>query len=76
MIHKVWRLSESTDEDNLGLACTEHGLVLGRTLLIERRNASFVARERSDLEHLLGCAFRTNLNVDRLCRDLRRLRRR
>jgi hypothetical protein len=35
MIHQVWRLSESGD-DNLGLACTEHGLVLGRTALIER----------------------------------------
>ena len=36
MISKIWRLSENTGDDNLGLACTEQGLVLGRTLLIER----------------------------------------
>gem|GEM_PF-3224814 len=66
MIHKVWRLSENSGDDNLGLACTEQGLVLGRTALIERRNASFVARARSELEHLLGCAYRTKLNIDLL----------
>ena len=31
MMHKIWRLSETTSEDNLGLACTEQGLMLGRT---------------------------------------------
>jgi hypothetical protein len=31
MIHHVWRLSDG-GSDNLGLACTEDGLVLGRTL--------------------------------------------
>jgi hypothetical protein len=66
MIYRVWRLSESTGDDNLGLTCTEQGLVLGRTALIERRDTGFVVRERSDLEHLLGCAYRTKLNVDRL----------
>jgi hypothetical protein len=66
MIHKVWRLSENTGDDNLGLACTEQGLVLGRTALIERHDTSFVVRERSELEHLLGCAYRTKLSVDRL----------
>src|SRR5580704_9753082 len=66
MIHKVWRLSENSGDHNLGLACTEQGLVLGRTALIERRNASFVARARSELEHLLGCAYRTKLNIDLL----------
>jgi hypothetical protein len=30
MIHQVWRLSEPGDH-NLGLACTEQGLLLGRT---------------------------------------------
>jgi hypothetical protein len=35
MIHRVWRLSENSGDDNLGLACTEQGLTLGRTLLIE-----------------------------------------
>jgi len=66
MIHKVWRLSENTGDDNLGLACTEQGLLLGRTALIERHDTSFVVRERSELEHLLGCAYRTKLSVDRL----------
>jgi hypothetical protein len=66
MIHKVWRLSENTGDDNLGLACTERGLVLGRTALLERHDTSFVVRERSELEHLLGCAYRTKLSVDRL----------
>jgi hypothetical protein len=35
VIRNFWRLSEAT-EDNLGLACTDDGLVLGRTALIER----------------------------------------
>jgi hypothetical protein len=66
MIFKIWRLSENSGGDNLGLTCTEQGLVLGRTALIERRDTSFVVRERSELEHLLGSAYRTKLNVDRL----------
>ena len=37
---RMWRLSEG-GEDNLGLACTNEGLVLGRTPLIERRGSSF-----------------------------------
>jgi len=66
MIHRVWRLSENSGDDNLGLACTEQGLTLGRTQLIERRDTGFVVRERSDIEHVLGCAYRTKLNIDRL----------
>jgi hypothetical protein len=34
MIPKIWRLSENSGDDNLGLACTEQGLMLGRTALI------------------------------------------
>jgi hypothetical protein len=66
MIHKLWRLGENSGDDNFGLVCTEQGLVLGRTALIERRDASSVVRERSELEHLLSRAYRTKLNVDRL----------
>jgi len=33
---RFWRMNERT-VDNLGLACTEDGLFLGRTPLIERR---------------------------------------
>ena len=50
MIPKIWRLSENSGDDNLGLACTEQGLVLGRTALIERRDGRFVVRERSEIE--------------------------
>ncbi|MGA8495138.1 MAG: hypothetical protein WB764_06640 [Xanthobacteraceae bacterium] len=66
MLPKVWRLSENSGDDNLGLACTEQGLVLGRTALIERRDGRFVVRERNELEHLLSRAYRMKLNVDRL----------
>ena len=33
MIHWIWRLSEESGEDNLGLACTDQGLLLGGTAL-------------------------------------------
>jgi hypothetical protein len=66
MIHRIWRLSENSGDDNLGVACTEQGLVLGRTALIERRSASFVVRERNEIELLLGFAYRMKLSVDRL----------
>jgi hypothetical protein len=49
MIHAFWRLNEA-GPDNLGLACTDDGLLLGRTLLIVRRRGRFVVRERSEIE--------------------------
>jgi hypothetical protein len=66
MIPKIWRLSENSGDDNFGLACTERGLMLGRTALIERCDGCFVVRERSEIEQLLSRAYRTKLNVDRL----------
>jgi hypothetical protein len=60
MVHPIWRLSE-TGENNLGLACNEEGLVLGRTLLIERRDGRFVARDASDIQRLLSCAYRKSI---------------
>ena len=54
---RMWRLSEG-GEDNLGLACTNEGLVLGRTPLIERRDRSFVVRDRAEIEILLSRAYR------------------
>jgi hypothetical protein len=66
MMHKVWRLSETSGDDNLGLACTEQGLRLGRTALIERRDGRFVVRERAELERLLSRAYRRALAVNRL----------
>src|SRR6202043_3200324 len=65
MLHRLWRLSEYGNE-NLGLACTEHGLVLGRTALIERRDGRFVVREWSEIERLLGRAYGTDIAADRL----------
>jgi hypothetical protein len=58
MITKIWRLSENSGDDNLGLACTEQGLMLGRTPLIEPRDGRFEVRERGELERLLGRGYR------------------
>ena len=49
----MWCLSEG-GEDNLGPACTNEGLVLGRTPLIERRDRRFVVRDRAEIEALLS----------------------
>jgi len=65
MMHAFWRLSES-GPDNLGLACTDDGLLLGRTPLIERRGGRFVVRERNEIERLLKEAFPRCTAVDRL----------
>ena len=46
------RLSEA-GPDNLGLACTDAGLLLGHASLIERRGDRFVVRERHEIERLL-----------------------
>ncbi len=62
MFHPIWRLSEA-GADNLGLACDEDGLVLGRTPLIERRDRRFVVREPSDIHRLLSRAYRTEVDA-------------
>ena len=62
---RFWRLNERT-VDNLGLACTEDGLFLGRTLLIERRDKRYVVRSRDEIERLLKRAYRFETAVDRL----------
>src|SRR5271169_4281150 len=64
MIH-VWRLSEIT-ADNLGLACTDEGLLLGQTTLVERRDGRFVVREKTEIERLLKRAYRTEVAAGRL----------
>jgi hypothetical protein len=66
MIHRIWRLSETSDHNNLGLACTDQGLLLGRTPLIERRDGRFVVRERDEIECLLSHAYGRDLITDRL----------
>lgn len=61
-MHSFWRLSEA-GPDNLGLACTDDGLLIGRTPLIERCDGRFVVRERAAIERLLKHACSS---VDRL----------
>jgi hypothetical protein len=56
-------LNEST-VDNLGLACTEDGLFLGRTPLIERHGQRFVVREEGEIERLLKRAYQTEPPVN------------
>ena len=60
---RMWRLSEAS-ADNLGLACTGDGLVLGRTHLIERRNGHFVVRGHTEVARLLKCAYQTEVPTD------------
>jgi hypothetical protein len=55
-MHQMWRLSEAGPR-NLGLACTDDGLLLGGTSLIEHRDGRFVVRARDDIERLLKCAY-------------------
>ena len=66
MIHRIWRLSETSAPNNLGLTCTDQGLLLGRTPLIGRRDGRFVVRERDTIERLLSHAYRTNYSADRI----------
>src|SRR5580704_11239599 len=66
MIHRIWRLSETNDHNNLGLVCTDHGLLFGRTPLIERRDGRFVVRERDAIEQLLSHAYRTSYSAGRI----------
>jgi hypothetical protein len=65
MIYPFWRLSEA-GTDNLGLACTDDGLMLGHTSLIERRGERYVVRERHEVERLLKRAYHGEPPVDRL----------
>lgn len=66
---RFWRLSEA-GENNLGLACTADGLLLGRTPLIERRGARFVVRERTEVERLFDRAYQDAFAVDRIMHGL------
>jgi|SRR5579862_6474195 len=68
-MHQVWRLSEYCEE-NLGLSCTEDGLILGRTTLIERQGTRFAVRERIQIERLLSRGYGMDVAVDRLMSGL------
>ena len=65
----MWRLSEA-GEDNLGLACSDDGLFIGRTPLIEKRDGQFFVRQQHDIERLLSRAYRTEIRADRLMSGL------
>src|SRR5579871_4508139 len=65
MTFHIWRLSEAS-EDNLGLACTAAGLLLGRTHLVERHNEGFIVREPSEIERLLRHAFKSEPPIGRI----------
>ena len=71
-MHQMWRLSEAAPQ-NLGLACTEDGLLLGRTSLVERRDGRCVVRARGEIERLLKCAYDGEPPVDRLMSGLARV---
>jgi hypothetical protein len=62
MFHPLWRLCEA-GADNLGLACNEEGLLLGRTPLIERRGGRFVVRDARDIQRLLSRAYRADVDT-------------
>jgi len=68
-MHQVWRLSDY-HEGNLGLACTEDGLFLGRTPLIERQGTGFFVRNRTEIERLLSRAYGADLALDRVMSGL------
>jgi hypothetical protein len=71
-MHQMWRLSEAVPQ-NLGLAFTDDGLLLGRTSLIERRDGRFVVRARGEIERLLKCAYDGEPPVDWLMSGLARV---
>src|ERR1700722_10993610 len=73
MIHRIWRLSETSAPNNLGLACTDQGLLLGRTPLIERRDSRFVVRERDVIGRLVSHAYRRSFSASRIMPGLARV---
>ncbi len=68
-MNHFWRLREYS-HDNRGLACTDDGLLLGHTSLVERRAGRFVVRDRGEIERLLKRVYHGELPVDRLMRGL------
>src|ERR1700731_1152692 len=65
----MWHLREA-DDDNLGLACSNDGLLIGRTPLIEKHDGHFVVREQREIEQLLSRAYRSEISADRLMSGL------
>jgi hypothetical protein len=65
MTYQFWRLCEA-GPDNLGLACTDDGLLLGQTPLIDQRDGRFVVRQRDEIERLIRRAFSDEMAIERL----------
>jgi hypothetical protein len=65
MTYQFWRLFEA-GPDNLGLACTDDGLLLGQTPLIDQRDGRFVVRQRDEIERLIRRAFSDEMAIERL----------
>lgn len=63
---QLWKSSSGGGRDGLGLSCTEGGLFLGRTALVERDGEGYVVRARADLERLLARAYGAGVAVDRV----------
>ena len=57
----------------LGVACTEDGLFLGGTALIERRQSCYAVRPQADLDRLVGRACQGGIAVERLIPGLHRI---
>lgn len=63
MSFDIWQLSKG-DKDGLGLACSEDGLFLGQTALLERAEGGFAPRRQHELERLLACAYGAPVSVE------------
>jgi hypothetical protein len=61
----IWRLSNRGDR-NLGVACTEDGLFLGRTPLLKRHGGFYTARPKVDLKRLLDHAYGSEIGLKRV----------
>ncbi len=71
-MHKMWRLNEAGLQ-NIGLACTDDGLLLGQTPLIERHDGRFAVRPRDEVERRLKCAYDGEPPIDWLMSGLARV---
>ncbi len=63
MSFNTWRLSKGS-KDSLGLSCSEDGLFLGRTALLERTEGGFAPRKHHELERLLARAYGAPVSVE------------
>lgn len=65
---RVWRLSDR--KGSPGLCCTEDGLFLADTPLLERQAAGFAVRPQADLETILSRGFGFKVSLDHVMSGL------